>query len=96
VAGTALAGLPIVAAPRFTGIAGALPADPMAPILVSMPVGQWIQTHPDAWAGPVLGPDTGPAGVVRGPDGQIAGTKRLVMYKPATPRDEVAFRPVAM
>jgi hypothetical protein len=77
--GTAIGAYPVVAAPSFTGVEG-LPDDKTGTIIVSMPVGQYIQTHPDLWLGTVVGPDSGNDGAVRD-KGQILGTKRFVIYK---------------
>ncbi len=49
-------------------------------VLVSMPVGEFLARHPATYSGPVYGPDTSPAGVIRDDKGQIKGTKRLVCY----------------
>lgn len=71
---------PLVAPPTFHGLIG-MPDDIDATLIVSMPVGQLIQACPNIWRGAVVGPDTGPDGVVRDAAGKIVGTKRFVVYK---------------
>lgn len=51
-------------------------------LLVSMPVGQWMQRHLERvempfWA---VGPDTGPKHAVRNSTGTIIGTRALICY----------------
>jgi len=75
---TDVCGIPVVAAPRYTGLSGPVPDDDR-PILVSQLVGQYIATH-GLRSGHVYGPDTGPGGVVRDADGKIIGTRRFVRY----------------
>lgn len=67
-------GMPVVSAPKFTGVVGTLPP---GPILVSMPVGNFLAT---TGRKEVFGPDTGPESVVRDDKGQIIGCKRFVQY----------------
>ena len=70
-------------APVFTEVLG-LPDDLAKPIIVSMPVGQYLQQHPEKYKGAVFGPDTGPGGVVRDKGGQILGTRHFILYKEAS------------
>jgi len=80
--GTLFETVPVVSAQSFTSLE--LPQDVLpenvAGIIVSMPVGQWIQTHETSIQCAVYGPDTSPSGVVRSEGGAIVGTKRLVCY----------------
>jgi len=82
-------GLPVVSKQTFTGIDWPMNRDLLIPdyvipkgswILVSMPVGEYLASHPDECEHWVFGPDTGPGGAVRDQQGQIYGTKRLVFY----------------
>jgi hypothetical protein len=78
-------GVPVVTRQTFTSLIW--PSDDMPRkswLLVSMPVGEFLATHPEQCEHWVFGPDTGPAAVVRDQRGQIVGTKRLVFY--AAPR----------
>ncbi len=61
-----------------------LPKDEGQAIFVSMPVGEFLARHPDVWSGPVLGPDTGPDNGIRDAQGRPAGTRAMIVYKPAT------------
>lgn len=73
--------VPLVGAPAYTAVSG-LPPRSAAPILVSMPVGEFAKTHPEMWHGPVLGVDMGREGAVRDEKGVVRGTTRFIVYKP--------------
>lgn len=76
-------GVEVVTASDFQdSVVGGLPSkkdDGETSILVSMPVGQFLQHTPGLWSGPVLGPDSGPS-AVRDEKGQIKWVRRLVCY----------------
>jgi len=78
-------GVQVVTAPHFEdSVLTGLPLkmdDGETAILVSMPVGQFLQNVPDLWRGPVLGPDSGPT-AIRDAGGQIKAVRRLVCYNP--------------
>ena len=64
---------------RLEWLGGDEPADNKF-IIVSMPVGEFLATHPTLCKWYVFGPDTGPDACVRDSVGRIVGTKRLVFY----------------
>ena len=77
-------GVSIVSAQKFFGLDLQHSPDlnnDTSPILVSMPVGEFIANNPEVYAGSVYGPDTSPTGVVRNEKGEIVGTRRLIRYK---------------
>ena len=65
-------GVPVISAPRFTDVDGDMPD---GPILVSMPVGQFLAAKRKN----VYGPDTD-KGAVRDDKGRIIGTTGLILY----------------
>ena len=74
-------GTPVWTAQVCTGISPLPPGG--APIIVSMPVGEYLRARAALTSGAigrmVLGPDSSPGGSVR-KDGVIVGTRRLVLY----------------
>lgn len=73
-------GISIKTAPSFTNVSGLPKNKPSPKIIVSMPVGSYLQNNPKEYSGDVYGPDTGD-GVIRSETGMIIGTKNLVKYK---------------
>ena len=76
--------IPIYPAAQFSGLEGPLEHALGKNVLVSMPVGQWIQQNKDLDGRligvRVFGPDSGPQGRVSDAKGNIIGTKALVRY----------------
>lgn len=76
--------IPIYPAAEFTGLEGPLEHAQGLKLLVSMPVGQWIQQNKQMDSRlngvEVYGPDSGPQGRVSDSNGNIIGTKALVRY----------------
>ena len=76
--------IPVYPAPEFTGLEGPIEEARGRRVLVSMPVGQWIQQNKvlDGRLADieVYGPDSGPKGRVSDANGNIIGTKALVRY----------------
>ncbi len=70
-------GTAVWTSPVYTGISALPPGG--APIIVSLPVGEYLRAHGGAGGRKVLGPDSSPEGSVR-KDGVIIGTRRLVLY----------------
>lgn len=73
--------LSFVSAPRISGIEGLPEYDEEIILLMSIPVGEFLAAHPEMWKGPVMGIDTSPAGAIRNFNGDITGTRNLVVYK---------------
>lgn len=73
-------GVPVIRAPIYSGVTGIPFPDVGQTIVVSMPVGHYIQSGKMSWSGPVYGPDTSVTGCVRDEFGRIVGTKRFVQY----------------
>ncbi len=71
-------GVPVKGAQQFTSVVD-IPKG-HAPIIVSMPVGQFLQQA--RCERHVYGPDTSPAGAIRDDQGRIVGTRGLVQYCP--------------
>lgn len=76
-----ISGIQVVGPQNFISVEGLGDTLGDTPILVSMPVGEYLARNPAFYNGPVYGPDTSPIGVVRNEKGEITGTKRLVRYK---------------
>jgi hypothetical protein len=73
---------PVVECQTFTGIEPFDVPENVHYLLVSMPVGEYYKNSAHCQYC-ILGPDTGPQGVVRDDSGRIVGTKRLVLYRMA-------------
>lgn len=73
-------GIPVVLAPNYVGVTGLPFPDAGQTIVVSMPVGRYIQAGKMSWSGRVYGPDTSVAACVRDSAGRVVGTTRFVQY----------------
>lgn len=72
--------IPVVTPPSFKPIIDWPKIEGCDAVLVSMPVGQLVQSHPECVPPyKVFGPDTGPDNVVRD-GGRILGTTRFIQY----------------
>lgn len=76
--------IPVVTKQNFIGFKwddpAKVPCKNNMVLLVSMPVGEYFAAHPELAEYTIMGPDTGPDGVIRDNAGKIIGTKRFILY----------------
>lgn len=79
---TEMWGFPVYDAPVFENISN-LPESNETDIIVSEIVARYMAKHTD-WKGRVFFPDTGPGSVIKSPNGQLIGVRRMLICNKAT------------